>query len=211
MTYGELKKQVLNLIFSYQIAGDPIELSYNNQADYVAMIPGFLNKVQSEISQIKKITEIVMLSDLPKQSFGAYDMYYLPEDCIQLMNGGLIKPNDYEGAKFLADRFSDYKIIGEKKLLVPKGLDDRLLVEYWKRPVTVSDNVQDSYELENSEEVNQILPFYIAAYCVLYDDSFRYSALKNEYESSLQRLLINPVYIEMSEIDDAYNGFGGTY
>lgn len=205
MTYGELKKQVLNLIFSYEIAGDTISLSYNNQADYVAMIPGLLNKVQSEVSQIKKINEIVKLGDLRKLDMGTYDMFYLPDDCIQLMNGGLIMPEERPGEKFLTRRFKDFKVVGENRILVPKGLDNNLLVEYWKRPTPVSATVKDNYELENSEEVNQILPFYIAAYCVMYDDPFRYSALKNEYESSLQRIMINPVYVEASDIIDAYN------
>ena len=43
MTYGELKRRVLQYIFSYTIAGDEIQLSYNNQADYVKLIPGLLN------------------------------------------------------------------------------------------------------------------------------------------------------------------------
>ena len=43
MNYGQVKKASLELIFSESIAGDPIALSYNNQADYVRMIPRLVN------------------------------------------------------------------------------------------------------------------------------------------------------------------------
>ncbi len=43
MTFGELKKRVLQLIFSYSVAGSEIPATYNNQADYLAMIPGLIN------------------------------------------------------------------------------------------------------------------------------------------------------------------------
>ena len=34
MTFGELKRRVLEMVFSYSIAGTQIPASYNNQADY---------------------------------------------------------------------------------------------------------------------------------------------------------------------------------
>ena len=49
MTYGELKNRVLELIFSYSVAGSQIPATYNNQADYIAMIPGLVNNGQMDI------------------------------------------------------------------------------------------------------------------------------------------------------------------
>ena len=49
MTYGELKQRVLELIFSYSVAGSEIPATYNNQADYLAMIPGLVNNGQRPI------------------------------------------------------------------------------------------------------------------------------------------------------------------
>ena len=63
--------------------------------------------------------------------------------------------------------------------------------------------------LKNTDEVNEIIPFYIAAFVVMYDDAFRYAALYNEFETRLQRLRTNPAYVETNEIRDAYNAFDG--
>ena len=75
MTYGELKNRVLQYIFSYSIAGDEIQLSYNNQEDYVKQIPGLLNSAQTYIYQVKHFEAAVKLSDLAREDFGDSDMY----------------------------------------------------------------------------------------------------------------------------------------
>ena len=43
MTCGTLKKRVMQLIFSYSVAGSEIPDTYNNQTDYQAMIPSLVN------------------------------------------------------------------------------------------------------------------------------------------------------------------------
>lgn len=207
MTYGELKARVLQYIFSYSIAGDPIELSYNNQEDYVKMIPGLLNSVQTYVYQVKHFDDIIKLSDLVKEEVGDTDMYTLPDDCLKMkpglvwIQGGGLRP------QFV--RFMNYKLLGGNKLLVQRGMGDKLLMEYQRRGVPVPENVPDNYVLKNTDEVNELLPFYIAAFCVMYDDAFRYSALYNEFETRLQRLEPNPTYVEENDIFDVYGSFRG--
>ena len=205
MTYGELKNRVLQYIFSYSIAGDEIQLSYNNQEDYVKQIPGLLNSAQTYIYQVKHFEAAVKLSDLTREDFGDSDMYVLPDDCLK-MKPGLILP---QGGRLRPQfvRFNNYKLFGGNKLLVPKGMGDKLLMEYWKRSVPLPENIPDSYVLKNTDEVNELLPFYIAAFVVMYDDAFRYSALYNEFETRLQRLAPNPTYVEENEVFDVYMGF----
>ena len=50
MTYGTLKKRVMQLIFSYSVAGSEIPDTYNNQADYLAMIPSLVNDVEMDVA-----------------------------------------------------------------------------------------------------------------------------------------------------------------
>ena len=65
VTYGELKRRVLELIFSYSIAGSVIPETYNNQADYIAMIPGLVNNGQMDIAtSTKRIPAMAYLADL---------------------------------------------------------------------------------------------------------------------------------------------------
>ena len=209
MTYGQFKDRVLQLIFSYSIAGDNIELSYNNQADYVKMIPALLNSCQSYIYQIKKIEDSIMLKDLDWEDMdGDLRMYFLPDDCLK-MKPGLIMPRHhrYQGRVF--ERFNGYRLFGGDRFIAPKNLPEDTIMEYWKRGLPIPDNPPDSYVLKNPDEVNDIMPFYVAAFVVMYDDAFRYAALYNEFETRLQRLMLNPAYTEVNEIFDVYGGFDG--
>lgn len=205
MTYGQLKARVLQLIFSDTLAGDKIPPSYNNQADYIKQIPGLLNSVQTYIYQIKHFEDCIKLADLTKEVIDdKTDLYILPDDFLSMKAGLVILGADFG----TADRFWHYKLIGGDKLMVPHGVDDKLhlILEYNKRGSPCPDNPPDEYVLKNTDEVNEMIPFYIAAHCVLYDDAFRYAALKNEFEDRLTRLQPNPVYIEMSEVRDYYPG-----
>lgn len=208
MTYGQFKDRVLQLIFSYSIAGDEIELSYNNQEDYVKMIPGLLNACQSYIYQMKKIEDSIMLKDLvmedPEDNTGVV-LYHLPDDCIKLKPGLIIPRGTKYGA--VMERFTGYRLFGGDKILCPKGLPENTIVEYRSRGVPLPDNPSDNYVLRNPDEVNNIMTFYVAAFLVVYDDAFRYSVLYNEYETRLQRLLPTPAYTESNEIKDVYAGF----
>ena len=40
MTYGELRDRVLMLLNQSSVAGGKIQVTYNNQADYLARLPG---------------------------------------------------------------------------------------------------------------------------------------------------------------------------
>ena len=206
MTYGQFKDRVLQLIFSYSIAGDTIELSYNNQEDYVKMIPGLLNTCQSYIYQIKKIEDSIMIKDLDWEEMdGGMRLYHLPDDCLK-MKPGLIIPRG-RGYGQVFERFNNYRLFGGDKFMAPANLPDTTIMEYWKRGLPIPDNPPDSYVLRNPDEINDIMPFYVAAFVVMYDDAFRYSALYNEFETRLMRLLPNPTYTENNPIFDVYGGF----
>ena len=206
MTYGELKNRVLQLIFSYSIAGDEIELTYNNQEDYVKMIPGLLNKCQSEIYQIKTIEDSILLKDLDQEDMGnGTVLIHLPDDCLKVTPGRVVPRGRQHGPMFFRD--TRYRLISGNKMICPADMPENTILEYRRRAVPVPENVKDTYVLKNPDEINDLIPFYIAAFLVMYDDAFRYSALYNEFETGLQRLYPNPTYVEEQPIMDAYNGF----
>lgn len=208
MTYGQFKDRVLQLIFSYSIAGDNIELSYNNQADYVKMIPALLNTCQSYIYQIKHFEDSIMIKDLDWEDMeGGMRLYHLPDDCLK-MKPGLIIPRHRRFERAF-ERFNNYRLFGGDKFMAPANLPENTIMEYWKRGLPIPDDPPDSYVLKNTDEVNDIMPFYVAAFLVMYDDAFRYSALYNEFETRLQRLMTNPAYTETNEVFDVYGGFSG--
>ena len=82
MTVGELKKRVLQLIFSYSVAGSEIPATYNNQADYLAMIPGLVNNGQMDIAtSVKRLPAQAALTDLETVEVNGRTLYKLPADC----------------------------------------------------------------------------------------------------------------------------------
>ena len=211
MNYGQLKKLVLQLIFSESIAGEEISYTYNNQADYLRAIPGLTNDGMMYIATtVKKIPEIVRLTDLETEDFGAYTMYILPKDFWRLNNGGLIwqRPDVYSLPNYSYQRFHGYKLYANNKLMIAKNTPhlDEMLVEYYRYPETLGDDPDDLTELDNTPETHSALPYYVAAQLVMYDDAFRYSALWNAFETRLSRIT-EPVTTEYAPVDDAYFGF----
>ena len=158
MTYGELKNRVLELIFSYSVAGTTIPATYNNQADYIAMIPGLVNNGQMDIAtSVKRIPAIVLLNDLEQEQVGDRILYKLPDDCWL-------------------------------KIELPCHHPPDLTLEYWRYPERVSIETEDSAELDNTPDVHECLVFYAAAHLLAYDDAYRYTVFLNMYEERIIRL-----------------------
>ena len=210
MTYGQLKKLVTQLIFSESIAGTEIQPTYNNQADYLRMIPGLVNDGMMYIATtVKRIPEMIPLSELTYEEMPNGDrLYTLPEDFWRMHNGGIVWPKPISWNATAYERFHWYRIYANNKLLVPSRVPnlDEMLVEYYRYPHPLSDEPEDTDELDNTPDTQAALPYYVAAHLVLYDDPFRYSALYNAFETRLSRIT-EPVTTEYSMVDDVYGGF----
>lgn len=209
MTFGQLKKRVMQLVFSDTIAGAEIPATYNNQADYLAMIPGLANDAMMYIATtVKKIPAFIELKNLHREDKGTHYLYHLPSSLWRLHNGGLIWQRPAVDSRYAYDRFHGYRLFGNNRLMVPKNVPnlDDLIVEYYRYPYTLEEDAEDDTELDNTPETHEALPYYIAAQLVLYDDPFRYSALWNAFETRLGRIT-EPVTTEYSSVDDAYWGF----
>ena len=198
MTYGELKNRVLELIFSYSVAGSQIPATYNNQADYIAMIPGLVNNGQMDIAtSVKRIPAMVLLSELESEQVGERVLYKLPADCWMPFTGGLLFPKNWR-----YERFFGYRIIAGK-LELPRHAPDGMALEYWRYPERVSAETSDDTVLDNTPDVHECLVFYVAAHLLAYDDAYRYTVFLNMYEERISRLK-EPIWIEPGPIEDIY-------
>ena len=207
MTYGQVKRLSLQKIYSDTIAGEVIESSYNNQADYEIPIPGLVNDAMTYIATtVKRIPAITKLEDLNWDEEDQFYIYYLPEDCYEIMNGGLILPFRENQAREVSDRYRKYRLYGANQLWLPKNAPKGLYLEYYRFPAMVDSDTPDDTELDNTPDTHAAIPYYVAAQLVMYDDAFRYASLYNDWENRLGRLK-EQTRVEESHVRDVY-GFG---
>ena len=198
MTYGELKNRVLELIFSYSVAGSQIPAPYNNQADYIAMIPGLVNNGQMDIAtSVKRIPAMEFLEDLEQEQAEERVLYKLPADCWLPFPGGLVFPKSRR-----YERFFGYRFLGGK-IELPGCAPPGLALEYWRYPERVSAETSDETVLDNTPDVHECLVFYVAAHLLVYDDAYRSSVFLNSYDERVKHLR-EPVWIEPGPIENVY-------
>ena len=182
MTYGWIKKYVLQLINRYSLSGETIDETYNDQKDYLNRIPALVNDAVMYIATaVRRIPTCVRLDGLEHTALGDYDVYTLPQDCYQVKNGILYSA----GGKL--ERMDIARFIGDGRIAVAKGLDDGLL-EYYRYPNLLGDDPSDDETLDNSPHTHTAVAFYAAAHLMLDDNEFGYTALHNEFETRIARL-----------------------
>lgn len=203
MNYAWARDYTLELIHQYTIAGAPVALSYNNQADYVARIPKLLNDAQLYVAAgPRRIRAAVPVTALGRVRFGPHLAYTMPEDFWQMTSNGLISFR--EGKAY---RFHRYHLLGNNLVALDEPVPEPLILEYYRYPILLSGDPEDGEELDNTLEVQQALPFYAAAHLVMLDNAFAYSALYNEFEAKLARFQEVP-QTEYNEIEDRYGTDG---
>lgn len=198
MTYGEVKRMALKLIFSDTAAGQPIADSYNDQADYLAAIPALVDSAQTDIAvRGRSIPALCPVDELPERTEGDFRVLTLPGDCREPSHAGLLLP---EGE--LPGRYRDYRLVGGR-LWLHKTAPSGLILEYSRYPASVGAAPEDTLELDNTPEVHGAIPFFVAAQLVLYDDAYRYAVLRNEYESRVAAMR-EAMRVEETTVGDVY-------
>ena len=200
MNYKWAKDFTLQLIDQYSTAGSLTPESYNNQADYVVKIPNLLNEALSYASSVvRRIRSTVPLSELEHTPNGDWMLYTLPEDCMGIMGGGLVR---FTGDSM--QRFHRYHLVGADRIAIPSTIPSDVLLEYFRRPKLLSSKPFDDDELDGVQEVQMVLPYYAAAHLAIHDNAFAYQALMNEFESKLLRLG-EQQQTELNVVEDAYS------
>ncbi|MBR3704474.1 MAG: hypothetical protein IKM11_03180 [Oscillospiraceae bacterium] len=199
MNYKWARDFTMQLINRYSTAGASIPAHYNDQADCLARIPKLLDDAQMlAATTAAPILCSEALGALRCDENGGWLVYTLPEDCRQMCSAGLVR---YDGDTF--ERYHRYRIVGANKFAVPKELGGEIHVEYFRYPHLLGETPDDTDELDNTQEVQMALPYYAAAYLVMQDDAFAFSALSNEFEARLTKLKKQP-HADISIVQDAY-------
>ena len=213
LSFGLIKRAVLELINQATIAGAEVPLSYNNQADYVRRIPNLINQAVMKIrTTLKPDLRTAELSDGERGDGGT--LYPLPPDCRALVSGGVWRgtAGDSQAGErhFPMERTNDYRLMGRSILILSPdgGPKPRYFVEYQAYPVQLPADPGDEFRLEETPEVIQAAEYYAAAQLIMMEDEFSYASLMNEYESRLAAMAPPPA-AQVHPVRDVY-GFVGT-
>ena len=220
MTFAEARDLALNLIHQESIAGTVIPGSYNNQQDYLNKIPGLINAAQMDIATtVKPIPAQVFLGDMEHVESNGWFIYTLPEDLWQRRGSGLLVPRPNHGPGPYPHKGYErvnfpLRMVGNTELMLPQQLPSDTIMEYFRYPEKLSLTPADDDLLDNVPEAQAAVPYYVAAYCVIYDDAFLYASMKNEYENKkasmhdLVRTEVDPVMDVYMEPDIDYHWWG---
>ena len=197
MTYGEMKDFVLQMLNTYSVAGEQVPLSYNNQADLVARIPGLNRDALYYIAtKARRLRTVAPLAE--PEELGQALVYDLPEDCYQLI-AGLLRV----GPDGRVSRYRDYQVLGGKRILIPKGERGRWLVEYFRYPSIPAGFPRDEDVLDCPPEARLAVAYYVAAHLAMEDDQYLHGALYNEFEMKMARLQEGQI-LEAGRTEDVY-------
>jgi hypothetical protein len=172
MTLNEMKKKVLALIEEI----DDKQESLTNDPDIEAKIPYVINQIQYELARVKKIpdyvekevkeNELVRFSDITTEN--------------KIYQIDVVKGIKYE-----------YKAQGT----ILKCLEDGIAeIEYFKYPKRIDETTPDTYELELSDDVLEVMPYGVAA-----------DLLKNDVSNAYGNVYAQRYEQMKSQLDIRYN------
>lgn len=172
MTLNEMKKKVLALIEEI----DDKQESLTNDPDIEAKIPYVINQIQYELARVKKIpdyvekevkeNELVRFSDITTEN--------------KIYQIDVVKGIKYE-----------YKAQGT----ILKCLEDGIAeIEYFKYPKRIDETTPNTYELELSDDVLEVMPYGVAA-----------DLLKNDVSNAYGNVYAQRYEQMKSQLDIRYN------
>lgn len=199
MTYGELRDRVLMLLNQYSVAGGKIQVTYNNQADYLARLPGAVNDALLYLATTaRRLHASAALAD--GERMGEWTVYALPDDCWQVCTGGV-----FRFASDGLERTNAFRLLGEGRIAVCGGADGWQL-EYFRYPRLLPPDPEDGALVDCPAECLGAASCYAAAQLAGYDDTYLQSVLQNEFENRLSRLGELPGAAREA-VENAYGGW----
>ena len=166
MTLGEGKRKVYMLLDEYSSGG-----AVTRDADIEAKMADFFDIAQKQAAEVKKLRRLAAIERVEGVS-----LYPLPSDCMKLIK---VWRGDYPTKRY---RFRGGMIE------IPPDERERVEIEYFAIPATVSPDTPDDYEFEVSEDAAKALPYFVASQQLIADLVMDYGALYNMYQTMLSTL-----------------------
>lgn len=169
MTLLEMKKKVLQLIEEI----DEAQASLTNDPDIEAKMHSVINAVMFEVARMKKIPAYI------ERAVTGGEMLDLNtiENFYQLRMLRCTNENGEDADYELFENMAVFKESGTVKIF------------YYKYPVSITDETEDEYVFELTQDALEVMPYGIAGDLLKSDVSTEYGAVYSaRYESMMQRL-----------------------
>lgn len=163
MTLLEMKKKVYQLIEEI----DTTQANLTSDPDIAAKINSVINQVMFELARMKKIPANITMDVKKGQVL----------DLNTLDNFYQVRVIRFDGGYDLLERFVVFATDGTANIV------------YYKFPVVITDETEDTYEFELPQDALEIMPYGVAGDLLKSDVSTNYGAVYSQrYETMLQRL-----------------------
>lgn len=196
MTYGELKRKVLELMDRATVAGSDISPAYNGQSDLLRRIPGLLNDAVMRIRDRIPLEDQVLLGKTQGEAVGPYRRYEMPEDFRAFRGGHVWQAGEHTLP------WRDFRLCGDA-ILLPPG---QYWVAYYKNPALLPADPGDDYAWGEKRHVLYIAAYYAAAMLSAGEDSLTYTVLMQEFRERFERL--REIWCEGEPVEDVYDDGG---
>lgn len=188
MKWGEIQLialQKMYLIDEFKAIEDLKEMKLNEDYSiYLSSMAAVCNEALRRICTTYKY--IIKTATITLETTGTYNKYNLKSiipDFYKFIS--LIKeiPADSYYEKTL-----NYRFEGESTIIIPNDSEAIYSLEYYAYPTKITTDTLDTFELDISEEVAVLLPFYIASELYKDDDLVLATTYRNQFESGIAEL-----------------------
>lgn len=210
MQYKEFRDYVLQLLNMYTARGSEFTEQYNDQADFLARIPGLYNAAMLELAaEASPLIGVMHPSDEDVADIGgSYVAVKVPDDFLSMTGDG-IPVMSRDGRPM---RIKGYYMSGTGTVMVRKDLYQNGILEYHRVPKRLNIDYQavdEDTELDGTAEMQTAAAYYAASMLMMQEDAFVYAALRNEYDDKLsqmkKRLRAEVFFVDDVIAPDCYN------
>lgn len=178
MTLIENIKIVLSLIDEYSPNSTNL---FTEDEDIENKIKILYMQPYQELSQLKKIKKTKKIVKTNNDA-NYYREYSLPK--MFIFRNVIVQDNE-TNELIEGDYYLD---LHSKKIYINDSSDATYTIEYYSYPTVIDANTEDDFELELDQDVQMVLPYKVADNILKSDPSADYTAFRQAYEESLNKL-----------------------
>lgn len=182
MKLEDAKRKALMLMREWSIDG--IQQVGVDIADYSESFNDFADIAQKQIAERRPIEASYQISQTASTDTPiTFNRFTMPDDFKQ------VRKVIYEDGNGHYCVMTDYMWEGKKTFVLPSNTGGTFTIYYDKYPTSITPDTEDSYEFEVDEDVQELIPFFMAAHALMEDAPDRATQKLNEYYSRLERIV----------------------